>query len=71
MEDARGERTRHFHCLYDILGVSMSDSGVMGESAYNALQPEEAKRLAKADKRVSSALFVAQVVSRSARALLM
>jgi arginyl-tRNA synthetase len=48
------ESTRYFDRVYELLGVLLRDSDIMGESAYNALLPEVVERLAKADMLVTS-----------------
>jgi arginyl-tRNA synthetase len=48
------ESTRYFDRVYDLLGVLLRDSDIMGESAYNALLPVVVERLSKAGMLVSS-----------------
>lgn len=48
------ESTRYFDRVYDLLGVLLRDSDIMGESAYNALLPEVVERLSKANMLVTS-----------------
>ena len=48
------ESTRYFDRVYDLLGVLLRDSDIMGESAYNALLPEVVERLAKSNMLVTS-----------------
>ena len=48
------ESTRYFDRVYDLLGVLLRDSDIMGESAYNALLPEVVERLSKSGMLVSS-----------------
>ena len=48
------ESTRYFDRVYELLGVLLRDSDIMGESAYNALLPEVVERLSKANMLVTS-----------------
>jgi len=48
------ESTRYFDRVYDLLGVLLRDSDIMGESAYNQLLPEVVERLSKANMLVTS-----------------
>ncbi|MFM8867205.1 MAG: arginine--tRNA ligase [Ilumatobacteraceae bacterium] len=48
------ESTRYFDRVYELLGVLLRDSDIMGESAYNALLPEVVERLSKSGMLVSS-----------------
>jgi arginyl-tRNA synthetase len=48
------ESTRYFDRVYELLGVLLRDSDIMGESAYNALLPEVVERLSKSGMLVTS-----------------
>ena len=48
------ESARYFDRVYELLGVLLRDSDIMGESAYNALLPEVVERLSKANMLVTS-----------------